>query len=277
MAKWFKAERPSRQEVLRAQKLRARLALILPAAFVVLGSLFLYPFYVLAEMPANDTISSVALILILGLIGLVLWNNARLLKINEDLIKLERRYSDFISAQHLTVSRLVGKQALGGTEWDEMRRNMVREIARLMDVERVSLWLYDDKTNTMSLEMRYLRDSRSFDTEEVLDGQIFTRHFAALERGQYIDAHDAQNDPRMAAFVGSYLKPNDIRSILDIKLLIDGQMGGLLTCEQVGRLRRWTAADIGFGARIADMVSLAYEARLMRILRDSAEQDGKTN
>ncbi len=267
--KWFKNERPSRQEVLRALKLRSRLSMVLPAAFVILGSLALYPFYVLADMPPNDTLASVSLLLIMALIGVVVWNNVELTRVNERLIKVERRYADFISAQHEAVSRLMGQAELDTNQWDDMRRNMVREIARLLDAERVALWLYDDRHKLLTLELRYERASRQFTTGKTLDGREFPRYFAALERGQNIDAHDAQDDPRLADFSqNGYFAEYDIRSVLDTRLFIDGQLGGILSVEQVGQPRRWTAADIAFAARIGDMVSLAYEARQMRDLRD---------
>jgi hypothetical protein len=47
----------------------------------------------------------------------------------------------------------------------------------------------------------------------VLAKHEFQSEFEALMHGPYVDAHDAQHDPRTIGYVEGYLKPNNITSM----------------------------------------------------------------
>lgn len=268
MIKDFRNTRPSRQDINRSVEWRARLSLILPIFFVLLGAVALYPFFVVAAIEPNDTLASVALLAILSLLGLIYSLNRLLKGATDRLEKIERRYTDFIAHHHAAIGQLLGAETLDPGAWEDMRRNMVREIARLLDVEIVGIWLYDKKAREVRLETQYERSTRRYTSGDVLKRSSFPNYFRVLESDQMLDAHDATNDPRTREFAETYLKENNIKSLLDTKIFIDGQMGGLISIQHMGEKRRWTAADMTFASRIADMVSLAYEAHIIRDMRE---------
>lgn len=130
-----------------------------------------------------------------------------------------------------------------------------------IEVERASVWLYDKaKTKIQCLDL--FEKSRPQHSEGVkLAASDFPAYFIALQQEEPIAADDAHTDPSTREFSESYLTPLGINSILDIPLIIKGETAGVICLEHVGQARQWTPEDVNFARSLADLVSLAIEAR----------------
>lgn len=82
----------------------------------------------------------------------------------------------------------------------------------------------------------------------------------AIRTKKIIAASDARTDPSTKEFKDSYLVPLDIHSMLDVTFFRDGQLDGLICCEQQGAPRVWKSEDIIFVSSVADIISLAYRS-----------------
>jgi PAS domain S-box-containing protein len=130
-----------------------------------------------------------------------------------------------------------------------------------IEVERASVWLYD-KAQTKIQCLDLFENSRNLHSEGVeLAAADFPGYFMALQQEEPIAADDAHTDPRTREFSESYLRPLGINSMLDIPLIIKGETGGVICLEHVGLARQWTPEDVNFARSLADLVSLAIEAR----------------
>ncbi|MEQ8466810.1 PAS domain-containing protein [Coleofasciculus sp. E1-EBD-02] len=85
--------------------------------------------------------------------------------------------------------------------------------------------------------------------------------FNALQHDQLIAADYAQTDPKTQELSASYLIPCNITSVLDVPIQIRGEIAGVVCLGKVGTIRHWTAEDQNFARSLADLVSLAMEAR----------------
>lgn len=148
--------------------------------------------------------------------------------------------------------------------------------AQSLNVERVSIWLYnDDKTRIQCADLYELsadRHSSAIDKEYA----NYPTYFDALSTGRAIAADDAKNNPSTKELYADYLLPNKISSLLDAPIRVGGKYIGILCHEHCGEPRKWKTDEQQFAASMADMVSLAYETserqRAQKALTESEER-----
>ncbi|MEQ9668131.1 transporter substrate-binding protein [Coleofasciculus sp. G2-EDA-02] len=130
-----------------------------------------------------------------------------------------------------------------------------------LGVERTGIWLFD-KTRT-KLHCFDLFDKHQNHHSQGIELAVanYPIYFQALQHDQLIAADYAQTDPRTQELSASYLIPWGITSVLDVPIQIRGEIAGIICLGQVGRIRHWTPEDQNFARSLADLVSLAIEAR----------------
>lgn len=131
--------------------------------------------------------------------------------------------------------------------------------AHALNVARISVWSLNSKKDTIHCELLYLRASREFDQGAILHKETYPSYFQAIEEDRIIAANDAYEDPRTKEFTEGYLKPLQIRSMLDAPIFSKNQLYGVLCIEQVETLKEWDIAELSFSAAIADTITLIIE------------------
>lgn len=152
---------------------------------------------------------------------------------------------------------------------------IVRVDSRTLDVERVSLWLFNDDGTELFCRTLHAGDAPSAAAIDSLRADALPGYFHALHQRRVIAADNAIEDPATHEFAEKYLIPLGITSMLDVPIWRDGRMVGVVCHEHVGEKRSWTVPEQDFAGSIADMASLAIEAserrRAEEALRASEE------
>ncbi len=166
-------------------------------------------------------------------------------------------------------------------------REITEVAARTLLVERVGVWLYNEKCS--KIECIDLYDLR---TKEHTFGNSLAKtscpnYFQALEEERSIAADDARNDIRTQelsesylAGMGittqelseSYLAGMGITSLLDAPIWLEGRLVGVVCHEHIGKGRHWTLEEETFAGSIADFVTLAIEASERNIVQEALQQ-----
>ncbi len=136
--------------------------------------------------------------------------------------------------------------------------------ARIMRVARTSIWLLTPDRQAIRCLDLYDGQTQSHEQDQQLLAREYPRYFAALDQERSIRADEAQTDPRTSEFRANYLIPNRIEAMLDAPIRAGGELVGVICHEHVGSARSWTTEDEMFAASLADLVSLAIEARERR-------------
>jgi len=136
------------------------------------------------------------------------------------------------------------------------------EIARLtahsLGVSRISIWNYDEAASTITSVACYDLKSGKFLDNITLDLTQVPNYGEAIKTKRIIAASDARTDPSTQEFRDSYLVPLNIYSMLDVTFSRDGELDGLICCEQQGASRAWKSEDVIFVSSVADIIALAY-------------------
>ncbi|MFN3241192.1 MAG: ATP-binding protein [Planctomycetota bacterium] len=138
--------------------------------------------------------------------------------------------------------------------------------ATTLDVERVSIWLYDESRSSIVCAELYERSLDRHSAGAVLARADFPAYFEALEDERSIAAHDAARDPRTCEFADSYLAPLGITSMLDAPIQTGGRSVGVVCHEHVGPERTWSHEEESFAASLGDFAALTLEAEQRRLV-----------
>ncbi|MFT3878201.1 MAG: PAS domain S-box protein [Gemmatales bacterium] len=131
--------------------------------------------------------------------------------------------------------------------------------SQTLDIERVSIWLFNEARNAIHCACLYERSQDRFSSGMVFTAQDFPRYFESLQKSRTIAATHAWTDNRTSEYRDAYLEPLGITSMLDVPIRLHGNEIGIVCHEHVGSVRDWTLEEQGFAAAIADFVSLTYE------------------
>lgn len=140
--------------------------------------------------------------------------------------------------------------------------------AQTLGVTRVSFWRMIPDGSMIVCDDLYDTQTGEHTNGVILHGDNFPSYFAALQRGVLIIANDAQNDPMTLEFNELYLKPMNIVSMLDIPIVRQGKVIGVVCYEQVDVLHQWQPDEQDFAMAMASTMSLALEMERRQSLEE---------
>jgi len=155
--------------------------------------------------------------------------------------------------------------------WDQASLLILQSLQTGLQVQRVSLWLYDLGDQSMVCQM-LLNDAEVATEPLRLQAIQFPAYFQALRRERAIVAHDARTDPQTAEFLDPYLKQHQIYSMLDLPVRHLGKMIGIICCEQTQSAKIWSDNEVRFAAALADQVGRALNADRFLTAQSQLEQ-----
>ncbi len=152
-------------------------------------------------------------------------------------------------------------------------RALNREVALAMDADFVGFWVYDDERKQVVSEANFERLQNAWSDGAVLKEIDAPTYFSVLKEERVLAVEDCFTSPVTAEFKESYCVPHNIRSLVDVPILFDGEIVGIICCEIVGEQRRWTSEDKFFALIAADFMGRILESDQRRHLASLLEQE----
>lgn len=168
-----------------------------------------------------------------------------------------RRRSEVI-IKHQTV--LLDLARMDHSDFESAVKHISKMDAKTLGVDRVSVWLFSHDDGTILCRNQYRLSEDVHGQGRTLQVQDAARYIEALKESRIIAAEDAYADPRTQALAEQQLKPDGVRSRLDVPIWVGGEVVGVVSHEQTAAQRNWTLEEQEFAASIADMISLALQA-----------------
>jgi PAS domain S-box-containing protein len=184
----------------------------------------------------------------------------------EEIIKWQRQ---IVLERHNRILTKLSTTPLSHYGSFEKALNSITEAAAEgLNIKRVSIWDYSHES--IVCKDLYELETHNHTVGLLLFSHDFPIYFQALNKGKVIIANDVFSNEDTAEFIENYLRPNDIRSMLDVPIRINGEVSGVLCCEQVGAPKEWNNDDIAFARSIADVISLTSESNKTKEAEESA-------
>jgi diguanylate cyclase (GGDEF)-like protein len=137
-------------------------------------------------------------------------------------------------------------------------RRILEICGQMLNVPRIGLWRFSDDKKSITCLALYNQTENVFESGAIIQEFNYPNYFKALRSNRVINVNNAQTDVRTNELLTGYLKPLDIRAMLDAPVFSDGQLSGIICIEQTSINREWDMAEISYAASIADALSLLY-------------------
>ncbi len=132
-----------------------------------------------------------------------------------------------------------------------------------LNILRASMW----KVQRDRISCEVLADKRALVDNEglFLLREDFPNYFKALDMERVIAASNAETHSATSEFTESYLRPLNIKSMLDVPIRHKGKMVGIICCEHQGEeIKCWTDDEIVFVSTLAELSGRALNAYLRK-------------
>jgi len=183
---------------------------------------------------------------------------------------IERKKRDLlrktITIEHLSKSRKIRTGKLNEAIYEILEMS-----SKAMSVERVNAWLFNDTATSIDCVGNYDASIPGLVAQESLPRIDMPNYFKLFETEKIILSTRSQESEITKELLDSYLIPNEIYSMMDVPLRIEGEIIGVICFEQVRKQRDWSLQDQKFGLIAAQMVSLSVETHKRKIAQQELE------
>ncbi len=179
------------------------------------------------------------------------------LKTNE--IKNQKR-EEKIKKYNEKLKKLTAKSNVLVEDFDEILKNILKKSSQIIDVNRVSFWEYSP--NKLICKNLYELNNDRFEKNFVLDEKLYPKYFKALEKDNQIIAVDISKNQETIELCHEYGTKNNIKSLLDTPIYINGKLYGIVCFESNIDYRDWDNEDISFSRSISDLIALTIESNM---------------
>lgn len=172
-----------------------------------------------------------------------------------------------------TLLTLTRKEATLTSDLNDMIRAICVAAARALEVSHVGVWFFRSGGDTLTRSFQ-LTPRGSVEAELAITRSQFPNYFEALQRQPFVMASDAAAHPDTQEFASNYILDDRIESMLDCPILLDGEVLGVISCEQQHQRREWQLEDALFVQSLADFVAIGTQnERIKNLLKQIRQQN----
>lgn len=159
-----------------------------------------------------------------------------------------------LTIEHLSKSRKIRDGKLKTAVYE-----ILEMASRACSTQRTNAWVFNDNHSQIHCIGNYDSVQNKLVAQDDLPRIDMPHYFKLFETKKLIITSDALNNPQTKELIDSYLIPNNICSLMDIPIRIEGDIVGVLCFEHTHTVREWNLQEQKFGLVIAQMISLALE------------------
>ncbi|MFT3924347.1 MAG: PAS domain S-box protein [Myxococcales bacterium] len=130
--------------------------------------------------------------------------------------------------------------------------------ARALGVSRANVWFIDQERHELRCAVQLVADTELPVDSMVLPLAKCPNYLHALADESALAVTDVYEDPRTQE-LASYFRQHNIGALLDIPIVIPGQLLGVVCHEHVGGPRRWLSGEIELASNVGHLVALTLE------------------
>ncbi|MBL6935440.1 MAG: PAS domain S-box protein [Alphaproteobacteria bacterium] len=155
---------------------------------------------------------------------------------------------------------LVADEALAGSDLGRALNTITESATHTLGVSQAGIWMFSEDRAALRCLDLFLADEKRHSRADDISAAAFPAYFAALRKGDPIDAHDAHRDPRTHELSEPYLSRHGISAMLDAPIFLGGKLVGVVCCEHTEAERYWSPEDIQFASSIAVLTAQVVES-----------------
>ena len=159
-----------------------------------------------------------------------------------------------IQLQRSAVVELLLNKAIIEGELDEASNFITKLIANTLEVQRVGIWLFKPEQKRVDCISLYDLKERKFLPMHSLYVDAFQHFFKLLAKDAHIRAENVFNEERLKPFI-EYYRENNINSIINTAIVVNGKIEGVFTLEHTDTIRKWEPDEESFCSTASTVVT----------------------
>jgi PAS domain S-box-containing protein len=158
-------------------------------------------------------------------------------------------------------------------DFSKALQDIAKTCANTLQASRVNIWQFNENYKILSCLVNYNSTTQTFTEINEIDFYGASKYFNYLLNDRILDVSDTTQDYRYAELVEKYCLPQNINAAIDVSIIADGKVWGVICFEQ-HETRKWTLEDQSFARSAAEFVNLAQQAtRKQSLLKESEKKD----
>lgn len=155
---------------------------------------------------------------------------------------------------------------------EKMMLTFAQRILVNMRIERMSVWLFNkDKSAIISIGEFDTR-TKEFTKNSVLNKDKYPNYFDAMIKNKIIIAENVLENENTVELAIDYSMPNNVRSLMDVPIRIEGDVIGVMCFEKTGIQKVFDERDQTFAYSLANVFASNMEARYRRAVQHKLKQ-----
>lgn len=170
---------------------------------------------------------------------------------------------------HLSQAHSLDRGDISGLMFEFAKR-----ITPILKIEKLSVWLMNEEVDKLISIGEFDSRDGSFKFDNIISKAVSPAYFKALLENKILLVENVLKDPQTSELSESYLIPQDVISLMDIPMRMDGKMIGVVCFEKTGKIERtFSEDDQIFGLTLAVILSSTMEARFRRALQAKLDKE----
>lgn len=159
---------------------------------------------------------------------------------------------------------------------DALMMEFAKRITAVLHIERVSVWLFNEKRDAIVSMGEFDLPGRKFIKGNTLLKRDYPIYFKAINENEIIIAENIYKSNFTKELSEKYSKPANIISLLDIPVRIGGELIGVMCYEKTGTKEKiFTKEEQSFALSVSLVLSSTLESRKRRALQHELDEELK--
>ena len=159
-----------------------------------------------------------------------------------------------------TLKKLTSQSYSNKDAFITILKNILKVAGTNCSIDRLSYWTYF--TDGLRCESLYYLQSDRYEKNYFIPNENYPNYFKYIETGAQIVASNVYNNNITQELCLDYFPKNNIKSLLDTPIFLNGKIVGILCFEKIDIAIEWDNEDINFARSIADLIAIALEAQM---------------
>ncbi|MFM7888897.1 MAG: adenylate/guanylate cyclase domain-containing protein [Pseudanabaena sp.] len=187
---------------------------------------------------------------------------------------LDRREQQLRKQQNVLFA-LTKDKAINQGDFIIAVQNITRTGSYALNVERVSIWLFNKSKTVLHCLDLYQKSLKSHTEIDILTDEEYPSLFKAILKNRSIAVEDIQEDEIFQELFLSYYLPLDIVSTLISRFEVGGEIMGIIAFEHTHIQHLWLEEEISFASSLSDLLALGMESQERRRVEESLRVEQK--
>jgi PAS domain S-box-containing protein len=145
-------------------------------------------------------------------------------------------------------------------DFDNILKKILEITTKTLAVNRASYWKwFPEEIICLNL---YELNKKTFEKGFILTKEQYPNYFSNIQEKSQIVASDIFNNQATTELCVDYAQKNKIRSVLDMSVIINRKIKGVICIETTNEIRLWDHEDINFSRSVSGIVAAAIESKM---------------